>query len=124
MTSGDARLASGARVQVDLEGVLLTWLGAIERNEVAVHSLAFGEASRFVQVGKALDRRHLLLLVEVPIEQWKPDDWCCGDHLHWIECDRLQIHGDRRGERPTPTALFFNAQGLSRPLILIRKQFA
>src|SRR6185312_4232437 len=66
---GDARLAAGARVEVDLEGVLLPRARRARRQEVAIEPLLEGTLRVGVALGEALDRRERLLLSQILVEQ-------------------------------------------------------
>ena len=87
MARGDARLAAGARVEIDLEGVLLPGLGGRERNQVVI------EAG-----GKR--RRMLLVLFR--------KDFNGGETLLLLEERKQEVAGvrGRRSDRTTHDSLF------------------
>ncbi len=61
MAGGHAGLASGAGIEIDLEGVLLAFLGGIQGNEVAIIAGLQWNGVFFVRTSEALDGRLLLL---------------------------------------------------------------
>src|SRR5262249_45627332 len=70
---GHARLAAGARIEVDLERELLagSWVG--QRDEISVASL-FSELALFVQAREPLDSGRTTLFQEVLIDEGESND--------------------------------------------------
>jgi hypothetical protein len=64
-----ARLAAGARVEVDLEGVLLPRAGALEGDQLVVPAGARSDQIRLVAPGETLHGGEAALLRQVTIEQ-------------------------------------------------------
>src|SRR5690606_38515200 len=70
VTRSHAGLAAGARIEVDLERVLLTRTGRLRRQQ---RSIAPRIVLRFVRAREALDGGELVLLAQVLIEKREPD---------------------------------------------------
>jgi hypothetical protein len=91
MAGSDASLATGARIEVDLEGVLLTLARFRQRNQVLVQALAGRELVSIMATREALDRGQILLHVQELTDERQPDarlfalrcrQQCCRLHRH------------------------------------------
>ena len=69
MTGANAGFASSACIEIDSESVLLAFLWAIERDEIAVIALLRGQRVTLVLLRETLDGGESLLRIEQLVDQ-------------------------------------------------------